>query len=188
MKIMKRFLLGWMIAGMLCWGSMPVLAAAQPSASRAAQVQDGIAARRAYEHLAQRLDRHYRTMPVIGDIQYKHTKAAIRNNRAHQTPLSTSELLFARCMHDGNYAEASAIAVMAVFDAYEPAERAHFRLRQAETMIVRQIDLPGTQRLLEEAARELAAAEQHDEAWQQDMAAVEEYAGIVTAYGRYSPR
>lgn len=141
MTIMKRFLLGWMIAGMLCWGSMPVLAAAQPSASRAAQVQDGIAARRAYEHLAQRIDRHYRTMPVIGDIQYEHTKAAIRNNRAHQTPLSTSELLFARCMHDGNYAEASAIAVMAVFDAYEPAERAHFRLRQAETMIVRQIDL-----------------------------------------------
>lgn len=147
-----------------------------------------VQARRAYERLAQRLYVKYRDMAVIGDVQYENTKAAIRNNRAHQTPLATSELLFARCMHDGNYAEASAIAAMAVFDAYKPAERAHFRLRQAETMIVRQIDLPGTQHLLEEAARELAEAGPHDGASQQDMADVQEYAAIVAKYCTYSPR
>ena len=58
---------------------------------------------RARAALKNRIFNKYRDMAVISDAQYRITQTAIRDNRAHQTPLHTSELLFNKCMHVGCY-------------------------------------------------------------------------------------
>ena len=107
-------------------------------------------------------------MAVISDDQYRITQAAIRDNRAHQTPLRTSELLFNKCMHDGRYSEAAITASLAVLD------RARFTLLQAEACLLRQDDLHAIMPLLQQAASELAAESRHDAAWQQARAMLDE--------------
>lgn len=87
---------------------------------------------RARAGLKNRIFLKYREMAVISDDQYRITQAAIRDNRAHQTPLRTSELLFNKCMHDGRYSEAAITASLAVLDSSTPVDRARFTLLQAE--------------------------------------------------------
>ena len=113
-------------------------------------------------------------MAVISDDQYRITQAAIRDNRAHQTPLRTSELLFNKCMHDGRYSEAAITASLAVLDSSTPVDRARFTLLQAEACLLRQDDLHAIMPLLQQAASELAAESQHDAAWQQARAMLDE--------------
>lgn len=124
-------------------------------------------AARARAGLKDRIFLKYREMAVISDDQYRITQAAIRDNRAHQTPLRTSELLFNKCMHDGRYSEAAITASLAVLDSSTPVDRARFTLLQAEACILRQDDVHAVQPLLQQAASELAAESRHDAAWQQ---------------------
>lgn len=124
--------------------------------------------------LKERLFQKYRDMAVISDDQYRITQAAIRDNRAHQTPLHTSELLFNKCMHDRRYSEAAITASLAVLDSSTSVDRARFTLLQAEACLLRQDDLHAIMPLLQQAASELAAESRHDAAWQQARAMLDE--------------
>lgn len=135
---------------------------------------------RARAALKNRIFLKYREMAVISDEQYRITQAAIRDNRAHQTPLHTSELLFNKCMHDGRYGEAVIIASLAVLDSDTPLERAHFLLLQAEASLMRQDDVHAIQPLLQQAAGELNGVSTRDDAWQQAEAMLEDMqAGLL---------
>lgn len=129
---------------------------------------------RARAALKNRIFLKYREMAVISDDQFRITQTAIRDNRAHQTPLHTSELLFNKCMHDGRYSEAAIIASLAIFDSDTPVERAYFTLLQAEACLLRQDDMRAIRPLLQQAADELAHAGTHDDAWQQAEAMLED--------------
>lgn len=135
---------------------------------------------RARAALKNRIFNKYREMAVISDAQYRITQTAIRDNRAHQTPLHTSELLFNKCMYDGRYSEAAIIASLAIFDSDTPVERAYFTLLQAEACLLRQDDLHAIRPLLRQAADELARVGTHDDAWQQAEAMLEDMqAGLL---------
>lgn len=129
---------------------------------------------RARAALRNRIFLKYREMTVISDDQYRITQAAIRDNRAHQTPLRTSELLFNKCMHDGRYSEAAITASLAVLDSSTSVDCARFTLLQAEACLLRQDDLHAIMPLLQQAASELAAESRHDAAWQQARAMLDE--------------
>lgn len=124
--------------------------------------------------LRERLLLKYREMAVISDDRYRITQTAIRDNRAHQTPLHTSELLFNKCMHDRRYGEAVTIASLAVFDSDTPVERARFTLLQAEACLLRQDNLCAIQPLLQQASEELNGVSTHDDAWQQAKAMLDD--------------
>lgn len=134
---------------------------------------------RARAGLKDRIFLKYREMTVISDDQYRITQAAIRDNRAHQTPLRTSELLFNKCMHDGRYSEAAIIASLAVLDSNTPVERAHFTLLQAEACLLRQDDVHAILPLLQQAGNELSASGAHDDSWQQASAMLEEMQAVL---------
>lgn len=181
-------------AGKVVGGVLVLLAVCLPlgstSSSAAAQPRDAVrppisvvtdggdnglsSAVRAQAALKARIALKYREMAVISDDQYRITQTAIRDNRAHQTPLHTSELLFNKCMHDGRYSEAAIIASLAVFDSDTPVERAHFTLLQAEACLLRQDDMHAILPLLQQATDELAHAGTHDDAWQQAEAMLED--------------
>lgn len=147
-------------------------AVAAAADGRSTDLSPAVCARAA---LKNRIFLKYREMAVISDAQYRITQTAIRDNRAHQTPLHTSELLFNKCMHDGRYSEAAIIASLAVFDSDTPVERAHFTLLQAEACLLRQDDLHAIWPLLQQASNELAsAAGTHDDSWQQAKAMLDE--------------
>lgn len=129
---------------------------------------------RARAGLKNRIFLKYREMAVISDDQYRITQAAIRDNRAHQTPLRTSELLFNKCMHDGRYSEAAITASLAVLDSSTPVDRARFTLLQAEACLLRQDDLHAIMPLLQQASRELAVAGMHDADWHRAQAMLDE--------------
>ncbi|WP_337774196.1 hypothetical protein [Mitsuokella jalaludinii] len=129
---------------------------------------------RARAGLKDRIFLKYREMAVISDDQYRITQAAIRDNRAHQTPLRTSELLFNKCMHDGRYSEAAITASLAVLDSSTPVDRARFTLLQVEACLLRQEDLHAIMPLLQQASRELAVAGMHDADWQRAQAMLDE--------------
>jgi len=148
------------------------VAIAAAADGRSTGLSSAVRARAAFK---ERIFNKYRQMAVISDAQYRITQTAIRDNRAHQTPLHTSELLFNKCMHDGRYSEASIIASLAVLDSNTPVERAHFTLLQAEACLLRQDDLHAIWPLLQQASNDLAsAAGTHDDSWQQAKAMLDE--------------